>query len=234
MRERLNEEIKRRTRVVRIFPNAASCLRVVRALCADTHEGWLEDHRSLNMEFPERTEERTAGRRLTDHSLSPESAIAQLDVHNPIEIPRQSCSPTSERSDFAHPGGVRTSRRLGAAPSWPGRRYPSGRAPMPVATRQAGRPRVCGATPRQSERLCSRVASSRFFPSSVGPVLSSMCRVAQMAPSLGQSRAVQGPSGRALRQHQASFRRQGYHVLPVDGSKVDVSAAWPACSTASR
>lgn len=30
--ERLNEEIKRRTRVVRIFPNTASCLRLVRAL----------------------------------------------------------------------------------------------------------------------------------------------------------------------------------------------------------
>ena len=83
MRERLNEEIKRRTRVVRIFPNAASGLRLVRALCADTHEGWLADHRSLHMEFPERTEERTAARRLTDHSLSPESAIAQLDVHTP-------------------------------------------------------------------------------------------------------------------------------------------------------
>ena len=41
--ERLNEEIKRRTRVVRIFPNPASCLRLVRALCAETHEGWLED-----------------------------------------------------------------------------------------------------------------------------------------------------------------------------------------------
>ena len=37
MLERLNEEIKRRTRVVRIFPNAASCLRLVRALCAETH-----------------------------------------------------------------------------------------------------------------------------------------------------------------------------------------------------
>ena len=49
--ERLNEEIKRRTRVVRIFPNPASCLRLVRALCAETHEGWLEDHRYLNMDF---------------------------------------------------------------------------------------------------------------------------------------------------------------------------------------
>jgi len=38
-------------RVVRIFPNPASCLRLVRALCAETHEGWLEDHRYLNMDF---------------------------------------------------------------------------------------------------------------------------------------------------------------------------------------
>ena len=51
MLERLNEEIKRRTRVVRIFPNPASCLRLVRALCAETHEGWLEENRYLNMDF---------------------------------------------------------------------------------------------------------------------------------------------------------------------------------------
>lgn len=47
--ERLNEEIKRRTRVVRIFPNEASCLRLIRALCCETHETWLEDNRYLNM-----------------------------------------------------------------------------------------------------------------------------------------------------------------------------------------
>ena len=51
MLERLNEEIKRRTRVVRIFPNPASCSRLVRALCAERHEGWLEDHRYLNMDY---------------------------------------------------------------------------------------------------------------------------------------------------------------------------------------
>jgi putative transposase len=50
MLERLNEEIKRRTHVVRIFPNAESCLRLVRALAVEMHENWLEQHRYLNME----------------------------------------------------------------------------------------------------------------------------------------------------------------------------------------
>jgi putative transposase len=48
--ERLNEEIKRRTHVVRIFPNAESCLRLVRALAVEMHENWLEAHRYLNMD----------------------------------------------------------------------------------------------------------------------------------------------------------------------------------------
>ncbi len=51
MLERFNEEIKRRTRVVRIFPNGASCLRLIRALAAETHEDWLETSRYLNMEL---------------------------------------------------------------------------------------------------------------------------------------------------------------------------------------
>jgi putative transposase len=51
MLERLNEEIKRRTNVVRIFPNQDSCLRLVRALAVETHEGWLEEHRYLNMDL---------------------------------------------------------------------------------------------------------------------------------------------------------------------------------------
>jgi len=51
MLERLNQEIKRRTHVVRIFPNAASCLRLVRALAVETHEEWIEGTRYLNMEL---------------------------------------------------------------------------------------------------------------------------------------------------------------------------------------
>ena len=51
MLERLNEEIKRRTQVVRIFPNAESCLRLIRALAVETHENWLEAHRYLNMDY---------------------------------------------------------------------------------------------------------------------------------------------------------------------------------------
>ena len=50
MLERLNQELKRRTHVVRIFPNAASCLRLIRALAVEMHEGWLEETRYLNME----------------------------------------------------------------------------------------------------------------------------------------------------------------------------------------
>jgi transposase-like protein len=49
--ERLNEEIKRRTLVVRIFPNTPACLRLVRALAVEMHENWIEATRYLNMEF---------------------------------------------------------------------------------------------------------------------------------------------------------------------------------------
>jgi len=51
MLERLNEELKRRTHVVRIFPNADSCLRLVRALAVETHENWIEATRYLNMDL---------------------------------------------------------------------------------------------------------------------------------------------------------------------------------------
>ena len=65
MLERLMEEIKRRTLVVRIFPNAAACLRLVRALAVETHENWLEAMQYLNME-PLREQKKEALRKLGD------------------------------------------------------------------------------------------------------------------------------------------------------------------------
>jgi|GEM_PF-4383161 transposase-like protein len=41
MLERLNEEIKRRTRVVRIFPYTNSCLQLIRTLCIENHENMV-------------------------------------------------------------------------------------------------------------------------------------------------------------------------------------------------
>ncbi|NMC57959.1 MAG: hypothetical protein GYA51_00980 [Candidatus Methanofastidiosa archaeon] len=38
--ERVNKEIRRRTRVVGVFPNEASCLRLVSALLMETSEEW--------------------------------------------------------------------------------------------------------------------------------------------------------------------------------------------------
>ena len=39
------EELKRRTLVARIFPNAAACLRLVRALEVEIHENWIQADR---------------------------------------------------------------------------------------------------------------------------------------------------------------------------------------------
>jgi putative transposase len=48
--ERLNQEIRRRTRVVRIFPNRQSCLRLVSALAVEVSEEWVTGRRYLDME----------------------------------------------------------------------------------------------------------------------------------------------------------------------------------------
>lgn len=49
--ERLNEEIRRRTRVLRIFPNEESCLRLIRALAVEINEAWQEGNKYLNIEM---------------------------------------------------------------------------------------------------------------------------------------------------------------------------------------
>ena len=47
--ERINREIKRRTRVASIFPNTASCLRLVSALLAECDEEWMTSKIYLNL-----------------------------------------------------------------------------------------------------------------------------------------------------------------------------------------
>lgn len=54
--ERFNQELKRRTRVVRIFPNREACLRLVTALCVEQSEEWLSGRRYLDMNLLEHTD----------------------------------------------------------------------------------------------------------------------------------------------------------------------------------
>ena len=49
MLERFNEEIRRRTYVVRTIPNSAAFRRLIPAFAVETHENWLESHCYLNM-----------------------------------------------------------------------------------------------------------------------------------------------------------------------------------------
>ena len=49
MMERLNEELRRRERVIRIFPNEASAIRLLGALLAEQHEVWSTGKRYFDM-----------------------------------------------------------------------------------------------------------------------------------------------------------------------------------------
>jgi transposase-like protein len=40
MLERFNQELKRRSRVIRIFPNEESCLRLMGTMCIEQSEEW--------------------------------------------------------------------------------------------------------------------------------------------------------------------------------------------------
>jgi transposase-like protein len=53
--ERLSREIKRRTRVVGIFPNQAACLRLISAFLMETSEAWLIGRMYLSFEGTEET-----------------------------------------------------------------------------------------------------------------------------------------------------------------------------------
>ena len=48
--ERVNKEIRRRTRVVGIFPNQKSCLRLITAVLQEIHESWIVGRKYINFE----------------------------------------------------------------------------------------------------------------------------------------------------------------------------------------
>jgi transposase-like protein len=48
--ERINREVKRRTRVAVLFPNDASALRLVTAVLIEIHEEWVSGRQYLDME----------------------------------------------------------------------------------------------------------------------------------------------------------------------------------------
>ncbi|PIZ04218.1 MAG: IS256 family transposase [Gammaproteobacteria bacterium CG_4_10_14_0_8_um_filter_38_16] len=47
--ERMNEEIRRRQRVIRIFPNEDSALRLIGSILADVREEWMSGHKYFDM-----------------------------------------------------------------------------------------------------------------------------------------------------------------------------------------
>ena len=60
MLERLHEEIKRRTRVARLFPNEASLLRLVSAIEMEISEDWIAGKRYLDMTVEMENEDESA------------------------------------------------------------------------------------------------------------------------------------------------------------------------------
>ena len=60
--ERANKEIKRRTRVATLFPNVASCLRLVTAILTEMNEEWLAGNIYVNMNDFKKQQEKTDSR----------------------------------------------------------------------------------------------------------------------------------------------------------------------------
>ena len=59
--ERLNLEIRRRTRVVGIFPHSGACLRLIGMLLLEKHEDWLTDDKAY-LTFDDAPTEESTGK----------------------------------------------------------------------------------------------------------------------------------------------------------------------------
>jgi len=83
MLERFIQEIRRREKVIRIFPNTGSAYRLVGALCAETHEEWSTGRRYLNMDeyFQWRAD------RSDEQTLSEEASLNGKRTAQPTAVP---------------------------------------------------------------------------------------------------------------------------------------------------
>jgi transposase-like protein len=83
MLERFIQEIRRREKVIRIFPNMDSAYRLVGALCAENHEEWSTGRRYLSMDeyFQWRAD------RSDEQALSKEASLNGKQTAQPTTVP---------------------------------------------------------------------------------------------------------------------------------------------------
>jgi transposase-like protein len=81
MLERMNQELKRRSRVIRIFPNEASCIRVLGTLCMEQSEEWETGRRYLKIqEDSDQDDQDSEDRWIWSEDLNLASAPLQPDL----------------------------------------------------------------------------------------------------------------------------------------------------------
>lgn len=73
MLERLSGSISQRTKVVRIFPDRNSCLRLITSVLKEIHEDWISGRRYLRM--PEKTQKDEADEEIIEFPISAEVVV---------------------------------------------------------------------------------------------------------------------------------------------------------------
>jgi putative transposase len=106
--ERLNEEIRRRERVIRIFPNRESAIRLLGALLLEQHAHWTTGHRYLDMTgyWQWRQEQhltlaqRTGATMNIEHRLTDPHEQSTRDTYSQptLDIPQSGKSSSSQNS----------------------------------------------------------------------------------------------------------------------------------------